>query len=183
MQCTALSPGSGFVADLGDGMLNAATVVVPSRRRRERLGSSIRYMRPMPRSPTYTQLSERLHGAGREVFGDQACWKEDGRQFLESWVIRYRINRPPHRPAAAERALVHDQSGAFAHPRLRRARLSRVKQLWGFSKVRYRGLTKNLARARRPCSPWLISTECGISCSRPGRDACCEPDSPNYGDS
>ena len=41
------------------------------------------------------QLPELLHGEEREVFGDQAYWKEDDREFLESWGIRYRINRRP----------------------------------------------------------------------------------------
>jgi IS5 family transposase len=43
-----------------------------------------------------TQLPELLHWQEREVFGDQAYWKEDDRQFLESWGIRYRINRRPN---------------------------------------------------------------------------------------
>jgi len=34
------------------------------------------------------QLPELLHGEQREVFGDQAYWKEDDRAFLESWGIR-----------------------------------------------------------------------------------------------
>ena len=42
-----------------------------------------------------TQLPELLHWQEREVFGDQAYWKKDDRQFLESWGIRYRINRRP----------------------------------------------------------------------------------------
>ena len=42
-----------------------------------------------------TQLPELLHGEEREVFGDQAYWKEDDRDFLESCGIRYRINRRP----------------------------------------------------------------------------------------
>jgi len=42
-----------------------------------------------------TQLPELLHGQEREVFGDQAYWKEDDREFLESWGIRYRVNRRP----------------------------------------------------------------------------------------
>src|SRR5258705_9256351 len=42
-----------------------------------------------------TQLPELLHGEEREVFGDQAYWKEDDREFLESCGIRYRINRRP----------------------------------------------------------------------------------------
>jgi len=32
-----------------------------------------------------TQLPELLHGQEREVFGDQAYWKQDDREFLEAW--------------------------------------------------------------------------------------------------
>jgi len=32
-----------------------------------------------------TQLPDLLHGQEREVFGDQAYWKEDDREFLEAW--------------------------------------------------------------------------------------------------
>ena len=42
-----------------------------------------------------TQLPELLHGEEHEVFGDRAYWKEHDREFLESWGIRYRINRRP----------------------------------------------------------------------------------------
>src|ERR1700676_253388 len=42
-----------------------------------------------------TQLPDLLHGQEREVFGDQAYWKEDDREFLEAWGMRYRINRRP----------------------------------------------------------------------------------------
>jgi IS5 family transposase len=42
-----------------------------------------------------TQLPELLHGQEREVFGDQAYWKEDDRKFLETLGMRYRINRRP----------------------------------------------------------------------------------------
>jgi IS5 family transposase len=42
-----------------------------------------------------SQMPELLHGQEREVFGDQAYWKEDDREFLQSWGIRYRVNRRP----------------------------------------------------------------------------------------
>ncbi len=32
-----------------------------------------------------TQLPDLLHGQERELFGDQAYWKEDDREFLETW--------------------------------------------------------------------------------------------------
>src|SRR5712691_5198886 len=44
-----------------------------------------------------TQLPDLLNGQEREDFGDQAYWKEDDRAFLESWGVRYRINRRPSR--------------------------------------------------------------------------------------
>jgi IS5 family transposase len=43
-----------------------------------------------------TQLPELLHGQEREVFGDQAYWKEADRQTYEARGVRYRINRRPH---------------------------------------------------------------------------------------
>jgi hypothetical protein len=68
-------------------------------------------------------------------FGDQAYWKEDIRQFLESWGIRYRVNRRPAtrrplsssslfcssvraQPAACD--LSRDIGAVKAVPRLRR---------------------------------------------------------------
>ena len=78
-----------------------------------------------------TQLPELLHWQEREVFGDQAYWKEDDREFLESWGIRYRINRRPTAQRPVERALADDQSGALAHSRLRRACLSRGQAVVG----------------------------------------------------
>ena len=94
-----------------------------------------------------TQLPELLHGYEREVFGDQAYWKEDDRRFLESRGIHYRINRRPtaHRPLSERwRTINRVRSRTRAcgeHP------FRVLKQLWGFTKVRYRGLAKNLARA------------------------------------
>src|ERR1700730_1145628 len=70
-----------------------------------------------------TQLPDLLHGQEREVFGDQAYWKEDDRAFLESWGVRYRINRRPSR-RPLEQTLADDQPGAFADPCARRTRLS-----------------------------------------------------------
>src|ERR1700741_2077222 len=95
-----------------------------------------------------TQLPELLHGEEREVFGDQAYWKEDDRQFLESWGTRYRINRRPsgRRPLSERWRMINR-----ARSRIRACgehAFRVVKQLWGFTKVRYRGLAKNLARAQ-----------------------------------
>ena len=56
-----------------------------------------------------TQLPDLLHGQEREVFGDQAYWKEDDRKFLEAWGVRYRINRRPtaQRPLSARWRLIN----------------------------------------------------------------------------
>jgi transposase, IS5 family len=93
------------------------------------------------------QMPELLHGQEREVFGDQAYWKEDDRKFLEGWGVRYRINRRPtaHRPLSERWRMINR---ARSRTRARGEHAFRViKQLWGFAKVRYRGLAKNLARA------------------------------------
>ncbi len=95
-----------------------------------------------------TQLPELLHGYESEVFGDQAYWKEDDRRFLESRGIHYRINRrPTPRHPLSERwrmiNRVRSRTRACGEHAFRV-----LKQLWGFSKVRYRGLAKNLARAQ-----------------------------------
>jgi len=94
-----------------------------------------------------TQLPELLHGQEREVFGDQAYWKEDDREVLEAWGVRYRINRRPtsQRPLSERWRMINR---ARSRTRARGEHAFRVvKQLWGFAKVRYRGLAKNLARA------------------------------------
>lgn len=93
-----------------------------------------------------SQLPQLLHGQEREVFGDQAYWSESHRQGARERGLRYRINRRPNpgRPLSRlERRL----------NRLRSATRARgehafhvVKRLWGFTKVRYRGLAKNTAR-------------------------------------
>jgi IS5 family transposase len=73
-----------------------------------------------------TQMPELLHGEEREVFGDQAYWSEASPHL--SQYQRF-INR---RRSAARARVEH-----VFHV---------VKRLWGFSKVRYRGLAKNTAR-------------------------------------
>ena len=95
-----------------------------------------------------TKLPELLHGAEREVFGDQAYWKEDDREFLESWGIRYRVNRRPtaRRPLSERWRMINR---ARSRTRACGEHAFRVvKQLWGFTKVKYRGLAKNLGRAQ-----------------------------------
>jgi IS5 family transposase len=95
-----------------------------------------------------SQLPELLHGQEREIFGDQAYWKEADRRAFEDRGVRYRINRRPtsQRPLSERWRMINR---ARSRTRARGEHPFRViKQLWGFAKVRYRGLAKNLARAQ-----------------------------------
>ena len=95
-----------------------------------------------------TQLPQLVHGAEGVLYGDQAYWKEADRQAFEAAGVRYRVNRraaAAHQPLSTRwRAINRARSRTRArgeHP------FHVVKCLWGFAKVRYRGLAKNLARA------------------------------------
>jgi len=93
-----------------------------------------------------TQLPELLHGKEKEVFGDQAYWSEFHRQCAKSSGVRYRINRR----GSASKPLTEYQKFINRCRSRARARGEHafhvVKRLWGFTKVRYRGLAKNTAR-------------------------------------
>lgn len=94
-----------------------------------------------------TEMPKLLHGAEREIFGDQAYWKEDLRRQFTRAGVRYRVNRRGHykKPLSEyQRRINRTRSRTRArgeHP------FRIVKQLWGFAKVRYRGLMKNTVRA------------------------------------
>ena len=93
-----------------------------------------------------TQMHQLLHGEESEVFGDQAYWCEAHRQAAQARGIRYRINRrgSRNRPLTDQPRYINQvRSGHRA--RGEHAFLV-VKHLWGFTKVRYRGLAKNTAR-------------------------------------
>lgn len=94
-----------------------------------------------------TQMSALLHGEEREVFGDQAYWKEVDRQRFREAGVRYRVNRRGtfHRPLTDYQKKIN-QSRSRTRARGEHA-FRIVKQVWGFAKVRYRGLAKNTARA------------------------------------
>ncbi|MEQ9401267.1 MAG: IS5 family transposase [Longimicrobiales bacterium] len=93
------------------------------------------------------QMPKLLHGEEREVYGDQAYWKEADRQDFEEHGVRYRVNRrpTPGRPLT-ERWRQINRSRSRVRARGEHA-YHVVKRLWGFDKVRYRGLAKNRARA------------------------------------
>jgi IS5 family transposase len=94
-----------------------------------------------------SQVDALLHGAEREIFGDQAYWSEAHRQACRARGIRYRVNRRGHhhRPLTAHQRVIN-QSRSRHRARGEHA-FHVVKRLWGFTKVRYRGLAKNAARA------------------------------------
>ena len=94
----------------------------------------------------FNQLPKLLHGEERELYGDQAYWSELHRIAAKEHGVRYRVNRRPNpgRPLTEHQRKLN---------RLRSATRARcehafhvVKTLWGFTKVRYRGLAKNTAR-------------------------------------
>ena len=92
------------------------------------------------------QLRQLLHGEERVLYGDQAYWSEMHRSAAREHGVRYRVNRRPH---PTRKRTEHDRK----LNRLRSATRARcehvfhvVKTLWGFTKVRYRGLAKNTAR-------------------------------------
>ena len=94
----------------------------------------------------FGQLPKLPHGAERQLYGDQAYWSELHRIAAKEHGVRYRVNRRPNpgRPLTEHQRKLN---------RLRSATRARgehafnvVKRLWGFNKVRYRGLAKNTAR-------------------------------------
>lgn len=94
-----------------------------------------------------TQMEALLHGEEREVFGDQAYWKEADRQRFRAKGVKYRVNRrgTHHYPLTDYQKKIN-QSRSRTRARGEHA-FRIVKRLWGFAKVRYRGLMKNTARA------------------------------------
>lgn len=95
----------------------------------------------------YTQMAELLHGEERELYGEHSYWSEEHRWLCREVGIRYRANRRGTR--------ARDLRAAQRRPNRSRSRIRArvehpfnvVKRLWGFTKVRYRGVAKNLARA------------------------------------
>ena len=94
-----------------------------------------------------TRLDELLHGEEKELYGDQAYWSEDHRLQCKHAGIRYRVNRQARRtrPLTEHQRLIN-RSRSRHRARGEHAFLV-VKRLWGFAKVRYRGIYKNTVRA------------------------------------
>lgn len=94
------------------------------------------------------QLPQLLHGEERVLYGDQAYWSEFHRRCAQQAGVRYRVNRQA-RPGGTLSEYQRRVNRSRSRARARGEHAFRVvKQLWGFTKVRYRGLAKNLARAQ-----------------------------------
>ena len=94
-----------------------------------------------------TQMPESLHGGESVVYGDRAYWSEFHRACAKEAKIRYRVNRKAN---PGKTLTLHQRAINRSRSRVR-ARGEHayhvVKHLWGFTKTRYRGIAKNLARA------------------------------------
>ena len=93
------------------------------------------------------ELPNLLHGQEREIFGDQAYWKEAHHQQFSEAGVRYRVNRRGHykQPLTEHQKLINRTRSRVRARGEHAFRI--VKRLWGFAKVRYRGLMKNTVRA------------------------------------
>ena len=93
------------------------------------------------------QMDSLLHGEEEVVYGDSAYWKKPDREEFRAKGVRYRINRRATRNAPLTPRW-RQVNRARSTVRARGEHAFRVvKQLWGFAKVRYRGLAKNTARS------------------------------------
>lgn len=92
-------------------------------------------------------MPERIHGSEGALYGDRAYWNEADRASFRSVGVRYRVNRRGKRgrPLSEYEKRIN-RSRSRVRARGEHA-FQVVKRLWGFSKVRYRGLAKNTARA------------------------------------
>ena len=97
--------------------------------------------------PDLHELPKLLHGDETVLYGDQAYWKQADREAFEAQGVRYRVNR---RGPRGNKSLTEYQKAINRARSRTRARCEHpfriVKQLWGFTKTRYRGIEKNLAR-------------------------------------
>ena len=95
-----------------------------------------------------TQLPSLLHGQESTLWGDKAYYKRDDKINWELGGGRYRVNKNGKRTKYwdainATRSRTRARGEHIFHV---------VKRLWGFAKVRYRGLVKNTTRAYAACA-------------------------------
>jgi IS5 family transposase len=93
-----------------------------------------------------TQILDLVRGPETALWGDRAYWRDRDHRIFRKFGLRYRVNRrsTPGKPLS-------DHWRAINQSRSRvRARVEHVfhvvKRLWGFQKVRYRGIKKNTDR-------------------------------------
>lgn len=91
------------------------------------------------------EMPKLLHGQEREVFGDQMYWSKAHRQSALERGIRYRINRRHNHVPLSNYDKRLNRIRSRTRARGEHA-FNVVKRLWGFTKVRYRGIAKNAAR-------------------------------------
>jgi transposase, IS5 family len=92
------------------------------------------------------QLPDLIHGEEEAVFGDAAYRSERDRHSFQSARVRYRMNRRGRREKPlSDRAKRINREYSRVRARVEHP-FHVVKRLWGFNKVRYRGLAKNTAR-------------------------------------
>jgi IS5 family transposase len=90
-----------------------------------------------------SQLTHLVRGSETTRFVDKAHYKTEHQLHWEASGGRYRVNKSGKRTAHGDRI-----NATRSRTRARGEHAFRiVKQLWGFAKVRYRGLAKNTARA------------------------------------
>jgi IS5 family transposase len=93
------------------------------------------------------QMEGLLHGEEEVIYGDGAYWKQADRKAYQAKGVRYRVNRRGKRNQPLSQRW-RQVNRARSTVRARGEHAFRVvKQLWGFTKVRYRGLAKNTVRA------------------------------------
>lgn len=90
-----------------------------------------------------TQLPHLVHGEESTLFGDKAYYKAEDKRHWEAGGGRYRVNTSGKRTPRTD---AHNATRSKIRARGEHA-FHVVKRLWGFAKVRYRGLAKNTTRA------------------------------------
>ena len=90
-----------------------------------------------------TQLPHLLTGEESDLYGDKAYYKQDHKAHWTAGGGRYRVNKSGTRTAQTD---AHNAARSRVRARVEHV-FHVVKRLWGFAKVRYRGLAKNTARA------------------------------------
>lgn len=93
-----------------------------------------------------TQLPNLLHGQESVVHGDRGYYSADANAWLKKRGVRSRLQKR----AATNHPLTDTEKARNKRWSSTRAFVEHpfhvIKRLWGFAKVRYRGLAKNTAR-------------------------------------